>query len=101
ELKKNPLRPFKIFGVGRVHLARPIIGKAEHLDLTAKRVNIAPRRDRRVRASINGVLFGRKSERVPSHRMQDVKTLSALESRQNIRGRVALRVPDVEPRSGG
>jgi hypothetical protein len=45
------------------------------------------------------VLLGRKSEGVPSHRMQDVETLHALVTRHDVGGGIALRMADMETRT--
>jgi hypothetical protein len=50
-------------------------------------------------AGLDRVLFRRQAERVPAHWMQHVETTATLESRQDIRRRVTLRVPDVQTRA--
>ena len=49
---------------------------------------------------LNGKLFCGKTERVPTHRMKDVKAVHVLISRVYVRRNISLRVPDVEPFPG-
>src|SRR3954454_10954156 len=47
-------------------------------------------------AGFDGVLLGRQSERVPTHRVQDIETAQPLIARNNVSGGVTLGMPDVE-----
>ena len=49
---------------------------------------------------LDGVLLGRQAEGVPAHRVQDVVAERAAVTGQNVRGGVAFRMPDVQPRAG-
>ena len=55
----------------------------------------------RVFAGLDGVLLGGQAERVPAHRVQDVEPLHAPVARDDVRGRVTLRVADVQARAAG
>ena len=50
-------------------------------------------------AGLDGVLLGGQAERIPAHRMQHVETLRAFVARENIRGGVTFRMPDVQARA--
>src|SRR6185503_16655638 len=45
----------------------------------------------------DGVLFRRKTERVPTHWMEDIEPAKPFVSRDDVRGRVTLRMSDVQP----
>ena len=51
-------------------------------------------------AGLDGVLLGGQAEGVPADRMQDVVAERAAIAGQNVRGGVAFRVPDMQPRAG-
>src|SRR5439155_10452834 len=97
KLEKNPLRPFEIVRVGGVDLTCPIVAEPERLDLTLESGDILLRGLARVLAGLDGVLLGGQTKRVPAHRMEHVKTLGALVSRQNVRGGVAFGMPNMQP----
>ncbi len=99
ELEKYPLRPPVVVRVRRGHAARPVVGEPEHLDLPLDVRDVALGRDARVDAVLHGVLLGRQAERVVAHRVQNVEALHALEARHDVRGRVALGMPDVQARA--
>ena len=98
ELLEDPLRPLVVFRIGGVHLAVPVVRETKRTDLLAEAVHVLLRGDRRVRARFHGVLLGGEAESVPAHRMQHVEALHALVAAKNIRGRVALRMPNVQTR---
>ena len=50
-------------------------------------------------AGFDSVLLGGQAERIPAHRMQHVEAARAAVARQNVRGRVAFRMPDVQSRA--
>ncbi len=101
ELLEYPLRPAVILGVGRVDLAVPVVGEAERADLFAEAVDVLFGRDGGVRARLHGILLGWQAERVPPHGMQDVEAFHALVAAEDVGGRVAFRVSDMEARAGG
>ncbi len=96
---ENPLRPLVILGIGRVDFLVPVIGKPEPFNLPAEIVAVLLRRNARMRSRLDGVLLGWKSERVPTHRMQNVKSLGALVTTNDVRRRVAFRMAYVKTRS--
>ena len=100
EFQKDPLRPFDIVNVGGVDLAVPVVGKAQRLNLPPHVVDVLFRGDGRVGAGLDGVLLRRQPERVPAHRVQHVKAGHPFVPADNIAGRVALRVPHMQPGPG-
>src|SRR5205823_2313215 len=50
-------------------------------------------------AGLDRVLLGGQAERVPAHRMQHVETAHPLEARDDVGGRVALGMADMQPRA--
>ena len=100
KLEENPLRPFEIVRVGRVHLAAPIVAESKRLNLALERGDVLLGGLARVLAVLDGVLLGRQAECVPAHRVQHVKALCAAVSRQNVGSGVAFRVTDVQTFAG-
>jgi len=68
-LKKDPLRPFEIARIGRVDFALPVVGKTDPFQLLFKFSDVLARGDGRVLTGFDRVLFGRQTERVPTHWM--------------------------------
>ena len=50
-------------------------------------------------AGLDGVLFGGQAERIPAHRMQHIEAARPTVTGQNVSGRVAFRMPDVQTRA--
>ena len=82
--------------VGRRELALPVVREAERLQLRPEAVDVARRRDGRVRARLDRVLLGGQAERVPAHRVQHVEAAHALVAREDVGRGVAFRVADVQ-----
>src|ERR1051326_8986035 len=101
KLKKNPLRPFEIVGVGGIDLALPIVTETEHFDLRAEGVDVLAGGNGWVCAGIDGVLLRWKTEGVPPHGMKNVEALGAFVPGEDVSGGVALRMADVEASAGG
>ncbi len=101
ELDENPLGPFVVGGIGRVDLARPVIGKTDLPDLAAEIRDVPFGRLARMGAGLHGVLLGGQAEGVPAHGMEDVEAAHPLVARNQIAGDVALGMADMQPRAGG
>ena len=99
QFEEDPLRPFHVTGIRRVHLAGPVVREAQHLQLATKRVDVLRRRDRRVRARVDGVLLRGKPERVPAHRMEYVEAAHALVTSGDVRRDVPDGMTHVETAS--
>ena len=80
ELNKNPLHPFIVVFVAGCNFSVPVIGKTEFLQLLFHFMDIVPCPLARMCAVLNRSIFGRQSERVESHRMQDIIAVHLLES---------------------
>ena len=100
ELLENPLRPLVILRIGGIDFAIPVVGEAKRADLLAEAVDILFRGNSRVSASLYGILLGRKTECVPSHRMQDIEALHALVAAKNVGSRITFGVADMQSRTG-
>ena len=98
KLKKNPLRPAVKFRIGGIHFARPIDAQADALHLLFKSIDVVLRIDGRMNAGRNRILFRRQPERIPSHRMQNIEPAGFFIPTDNVGCRVALDMPDVQPR---
>ncbi len=100
ELQEDPLRPLEVPRVRRVHLARPVVGKAQHLELAAEHLDVLVGGDGRMRAGVDGVLLGGQPESVPAHRVQHVEATHPLVAADDVRRRVALGMTHVQARPG-
>ncbi len=101
EFSENPLRPPHIPRIGGINFPGPIVVQPQRLQLTLKRFDITPGGLSRMGSCLNRILLRGKPERIPSHGVQHIKAPHAFVSGDNIRGDVALRMPDVQSRSGG
>ena len=99
KLQENPLRPLEILDVGGGEFARPVVAEAEAFDLAREIGDVRLGRHARMLAGLDGVLLGRQAERIPAHRMQHVEAARATIARENIRGRVALGMSDMQARA--
>ncbi|MNS52788.1 hypothetical protein D3C72_855150 [compost metagenome] len=96
ELQENPLGPLEVARVGGADLAVPVVAEAQGLDLAAEVVLVALGDDRRLLTGGDRRLLGGQAEGVPAHRVQHVEPAHALVARDDVRGRVAFRVADVQ-----
>jgi hypothetical protein len=101
ELEEDPLGPFEIVGVGGIDFASPIVAEAEGFDLAPERCDVLFGGLARVLAGFDGVLFSGQAEGVPADGMQDMKAAGATVSGEDVGGRVAFRMADVETGAGG
>ena len=97
--EEGPLRPLVVLRIARAHLAVPVEREADLVELLAVAGDVALGRHGRVLSRLDGVLLGRKTERVVTHRVQDVESLEAFVARIDVQGDVAQRMPDVQARS--
>ena len=96
--EEGPLRPLVVGRVARAHLAVPVEREADLVQLLAVAGDVLLGRDGRVLPRLDGILLGREPEGVVTHRVQDVEAFQPLVARVDVRGDVAQRVPDVQPR---
>ena len=95
------MRPAVVILIDRGELARPVIAKAEALELRAKGVHRFLCRDGWMHAGLDCVLLGWQTKRVEPHWVKDVESLVSFESADDIGGGVSLGMSDVESGAGG
>ena len=95
ELEENPLRPSEVAWVCGADFAIPVVAETHGLELTAEVVDIAGRGHARVLARFDGVLLGGESEGVPTHGMEHIEALHAVEARKDVCGGVSLDMADM------
>ena len=100
-LQPDPLRPAIVGLVDRRELTRPVVAEAETLELATEIVDRLRGGLPGMNAGLHRILFGRKTERIESHRVKDVVPGHAPEPGEDVRGDVPLGVPDMEARPGG
>ena len=101
QLQEDPLRPAVVVRIGRGQPARPVVGEAQQLDLPLDVGDVLRRRFARMDTMLHRVLLGRQPEGVVAHRVQDVVAQHPREPRDDVRGRVALRMPHVQTGAAG
>src|SRR5262249_21164232 len=69
EEQKEPLRPLVVLWGGRVDLARPVVGASGQYQLTLEVCGVARNRLFGMQAFKQSIIFGGKTERIPTHRM--------------------------------
>ena len=74
KFEEDPLCPTEIFFIGGRKFAFPVDAEADHLKLATEVIDVLASLDRWVFAGGDGVLFGGKSEGVPTHRVENVET---------------------------
>ena len=100
EKLEDVLGPFVIGRITGGDLLRPVIGKTDVLQLVGEESDVLLRESFRMVAGIDGILLGRKSESVKSHRMQDVVAFHPLFTGNDIRCRIAFRMADMQALAG-
>ena len=93
---EDPLCPFVIARIGRIDFARPVIHRADLVKLALKIFHIPLRANRWVNTLLNGIVFGRRAERIPAHRVKHFESPEPFVSRPAIRQYIAPPMPDVQ-----
>src|SRR6266481_5583004 len=96
-LEKDPLRPFVVTRVSRVDLPFPIVRKTDPLQLAFELRHVFTRGDRRMLPSFDCVLLSGQAKGVPAHRVQDVQAAQAFIAGNDVGGRVAFGMTNVQP----
>ena len=99
--QEDALRPAEIARVGGGHLPLPIVGEAEHLQLAAEIGDVLFGGGAGMGAGFFGMLFGGEPEGVPAHGVHDAGALHAMVAADDVGGRVAFGVPDVQAVAAG
>ena len=97
---KDPLGPFKIIRIGGIDFAVPVIAQSQRLNLPAEGVTILLSGYRGMCPGLNGILFCRQSEGIPSHRMKNVEAIGPLEPAYNVGCRISFGMTYVEAGPG-
>ena len=92
---EQPLIPLVVLGVARGELALPGVADAEPLELSLHVRDVAARRHLRMNAALDGSVFGREAERIPSERMQHVVAAHPLGPRNDVADDVVADVAHV------
>jgi len=100
ELYEDPLCPFEVFRVSGIYLAVPVVAQAQFLYLAAEGVAVFVCGYSRVGSGLDGVLFGRQAEGIPSHGMEYVEALHAFVPCHDVSGGVALWMAHVQAGAG-
>lgn len=96
EGEEDELGPAEVVDVGRGQFAVPVVAEAQHLELAAEVGDVLFGGDAGMGAGLFGVLFGGESKGIPTHGVHDACSPHPLVSADDIGGRVAFGVPDVE-----
>ncbi len=101
QLQEDPLCPAIVVGVRRTDFAVPVVRQPHPFHLPLECRNILRRRNGRMYARFDGILFGRQPEGIPAHRMEHVEAPHPLVAGYDIRRRITFQVTDVETGPGG
>ena len=101
EHEENELRPAEIGHVGGGQFAVPVVAETQHLQLAAKVVDVALGRGPRMGAGLLGMLLGRQPKGVPAHGVHDAVAPVAAEAADDVGGRIALRMANVQAGAAG
>ena len=93
---KNPLGPLVVLGFTGTYLAIPIERETDFIELFAEAFYVGFGGNGGVLSGLDGVLFGRKSERIEAHRVEYVKTGKAFVSGYNIGGDISKGMANVQ-----
>ena len=94
--EEDPLSPAIIVWIGGINFAVPVVGEAEGLDLAAKIIDVLLGGVAWVGAGLDGILFGRQSEGVPAHGVEDIMAEHSAISAEDVRSGIAFRVAHME-----
>ena len=100
ELLKNPLAPAIVLGVARHNGAVPIVGKAHALEAGLLGFDVGIRPFGRMAMVLDGSIFCRQAEGVPTHGMQNVEALHAIVASNNVANRIVAGVAHVNVTRG-
>ena len=70
--RERPLRPLIVFGRAGAHLARPVEGEADFVELFAVAGNVLRRGHRRVLSGLNGILLSRQPVGIVAHGVEHI-----------------------------
>ena len=100
ELREEPLFPAVVTRVTGRELARPVITKAQALQLAAHVIDIGAGPTRRWHIVLNCGVFRRQAKRIPAHGLKDILTEHTLVASDDVPYRVVADMPHVQPATG-
>ena len=100
ELLKNPLAPAIVLGVARHNGAVPVVGKAHALEAGLLGFDVGIRPFGRMAMVLDGSIFCRQAEGVPTHGMQNVEALHAIVASNNVANRIVTGMAHVNVARG-
>ena len=98
--QEGPLRPVVIRRLAGAHLAAPVEGEADLIQLFAIAIDVVHRRHLRVLTRLDGVLLGRQTVGVVTHRVEHVEAAEAFVASVDVGGDVAQRMAHMQPCTG-
>ncbi len=101
DAREDPLRPAVVRRVDGLDRATAVVAKSQPALLFTEAGDVGGRGDRRVLAGLDGVLLGRQTECVETHRVEHVAAGHALVARIDVGTGVAEHVSHVQPVPGG
>ncbi len=99
KLQEDPLSPAVVIWVGGGDFSRPVVAKAQHLQLAFEGRDVLFGGFSRMRSCFNRVFFGGQSKAIPAHGVQNIFAIHAFEAADDISGRIAFWVTHVETAS--
>ena len=100
QLHKDPLRPLVVSRIRRIYLAVPVIDRGDLLDLLLDVLDIGICGNPGMLSCLDGIVFRRKTECIPSHRMDQVISLHHLIAAPCVGDYIAPPVTNVKSVSG-
>ena len=97
-LEECPLRPFVIFRITGPDLPRPVVRKADPVQLLPVSGYVLRRSDGRMLSRLDGILFRRQAEGIISHGMQDIEPAQSLVAAEYVARYIAERMAHMKPR---
>ena len=98
-LLESPLCPVIVMGVAGAHLAVPVKGEADLVELLAIAVDVLLSGDGRVLSRLDGILLGGQSVGVISHRIENIEAVEPLVASIDVTGNVSQRMTYMQSRT--
>ena len=97
---EDPLGPFEIGGIGGIDFAVPIVAQSEGLNLASEIVAVFLGRFGRMSTGLNGILFGRQSEGIPTHGVKHIEAFAAFVTANDVGGGITFGMTNVQSGPG-
>jgi hypothetical protein len=99
-LDEDALLVDEVLGLAGRQLVGPVVGLSDAVERSLHRLDVLDGPVARMNLGFDGGVFGRQTERIPAHRIQDAVSLHAVGAGQHIANRVIANVTHVEPSRG-